>query len=297
MAQKLRDVILDISKLLENAGMINHRSEARSIVAKMLDRDVANIHPAMENEISDDDYNRIMALAQRRASGEPLQLITGCVGFYNCVLACEKGVFIPRVETELIVDSALKYLSDFPPDSIASVLDLGTGCGAIPIALAISEPRHHYYGVDLSEKAVCLSRSNAMQNNVADKINFIQGDYFEPIRNWDNHLFHLITANPPYIRTDEIPNLARDVKDWDPGLSLDGGADGLSHYRKIAAELHDFLTPDGVAIFEIAPEYVVSLKNILEIEGFEISRIVKDYDNFDRVIDVTFSNAEGNVNP
>ena len=291
MGHKLRDTILEISKLLENAGITNHRSETRSLVARILDKDVSTIHPAMEKEISGEEYSQLMALVKRRIDGEPLQLITGCVGFYNCVLTCEKGVFIPRIETELIVDSALRFLREFPPDSTARALDLGTGCGAIPIALAISEPHHHYFGVDLSEQAIRLAKSNAIQNSVGDKVEFLVGDYFDPFRNWDKHFFNVITANPPYIRTDEIPGLAKDVKEWDPKQSLDGGKDGLDHYRKIALSLREFLHPDGVAIFEIAPEYVQELKKIFSDAGYTISSILKDFDCNDRVIDVRLNKS------
>jgi len=286
MGRSIRDILIEPGDSLKSAGIINHSSEARAIVAKVLNREVNRVHPAMNMEISDEDMARIREFAARRIAGEPLQLITGCVGFYDCILQCEDGVFIPRIETELLVDMALKYLYDFPPDIPAVVLDLGCGCGAISIALALSEPHHHYHAVDSSQKAIELAKKNAELNNVADKINFMAGDYFEPLLGWDDVKFDVITANPPYIRTDDIKKLPKDVKDWDPRESLDGGEDGLEHYIKIGSELHKFLDTEGAAIFEIDPAYVEPLKIKFHEYGLEISSVYQDFDGNNRAIEV-----------
>lgn len=286
MSTLLRDILYEISEKLRENGISNCFSEARALVAIVIDRPVQTIHPAINIELTDEQLAYLAELVQRRLSGEPLQLITGMVGFHNCLLHSEKGVFIPRIETEILVDRALKYLDEIAVDQTARVLDLATGCGAIPIALALSSPRHQYYGVDISEKAVELARKNAKFNQTHDKTVFYQGDYYDPVRGWEGIRFDLIVSNPPYIKTDDIPNLDKEVKDWDPHNALDGSIDGLEHYRIILREMNSFLAPDGIALFEIDPSYVKPMTDIVNDFGFEVIDVIEDYDGNERIMEI-----------
>lgn len=290
MPELLNDILCRIGNLLRDSGIRNYFLEARVLVATILNRPVNQIHPAMSVEMTDEQSDKLDSLVARRCLGEPLQLITGLVGFYNCVLKCEKGVLIPRIETEILVDRALEILSDFPADISARILDLGTGTGAIPIAIATCESRHSYYGVDLSQQAVDLAHKNAELNMTTDRTWFYQGDYFEPVHNWKDIRFDLITSNPPYIKTDDLKNLDREVVDWDPKSALDGGPDGLDHYRIILKDLPNYLAIDGKALFEIDPSYVESLEKIVSDRGLAVSGIFKDYDGNDRVIEISIYN-------
>jgi release factor glutamine methyltransferase len=287
MPELLNDILYRTGNLLREAGIRNYFLEARVLVATVLNRPVNQIHPAMRVELTDEQTVKLDSLVARRVTGEPLQLITGLAGFYNCVLKCEKGVLIPRIETEILVDRALDILSDFPVDKSARILDLGTGTGAIPIAMATVESRHSYYGVDISQQAVDLAHKNAELNMTRDRTWFYQGDYFEPVHNWKNIRFDLITANPPYIKTDDLKNLDREVIDWDPKLALDGGPDGLDHYRIILKDIRNYLAKDGKALFEIDPSYVEPLTQIVSERGLIISGVFKDYDGNDRVIEIS----------
>jgi release factor glutamine methyltransferase len=288
MSKPFRDIILEIAEILKSGGIVNHFAEARALAATVLNRPVNRIHPAMDIELTDEQTACLFDLAKRRADGEPLQLISGCVGFFNSILHCEKNVFIPRIETETIVNRALYHLDEIPVDRSARILDLGTGTGAIIIALASEENRHQYYGIDKSEKAVNLARRNAETNQTQDRTFFYNGEYFDPVRGWDDVRFELVISNPPYIKTSDIEKLESQVREWDPLDALDGGLDGLDHYRRIATELPNFLATDGVALFEIAPEYIGALDNIFKVNGFSIGGVFKDFGGNDRVIEVVY---------
>jgi release factor glutamine methyltransferase len=286
MTKAFRDILFDVSTRLKTGGIQNYFAEARALAAKVLDRSPNRIHPAMNLDLDENQSHQLDKLVERRLSGEPLQLITGLVGFYNCLLICEKGVFIPRIETEILVDRALFYLQEFNIDQKARVLDLATGSGAILIALALDNPNHQYYGTDISRAAVELANRNAELNSTQHITNFYMGNYFDPVRNWEGITFDLITVNPPYVKTCDISALQREVKDWDPVEALDGSPDGLEHYRIISGELGRFLNKNGVAIFEIDPSYVSPLKEIFMESGLRIENVIKDFDGNDRVVEV-----------
>jgi release factor glutamine methyltransferase len=287
MPELLNDILFRTGNLLRDAGIRNQFLEARVLVSTVLNRQVNQVHPAMSVELTDEQSEKLDSLVARRCIGEPLQLITGLVGFYNCVLKCEKGVLIPRMETEILVDRALEILGEFPLDKSARILDLGTGTGAIPIAIATVESRHSYYGVDQSRQAVDLAHKNAGLNMTRDRTWFYQGNYFEPVHSWKDVRFDLITANPPYIKTGDLKNLDREVVEWDPKSALDGGPDGLDHYRVILKDIPNYLANDGKVLFEIDPSYVDPLKKIVSDRGLTISGVFKDYDGNDRVIEIT----------
>ena len=289
MKKKCNEIVTEISRKLESGGITNHLTEARALLARVINLPVNQIHPHLRIDFSDEQIRILFELTERRINGEPLQLICGYVGFHNIILNCEKDVFIPRMETETLVTRALNCIEKIPPDKTARILDLGTGTGAVIIALAAGFPEHQYFGIDLNEKAIELAESNAEMNNVAEKIEFLCGDYFEPVRGLANTRFELIVSNPAYIKSSDILELDRDVRDWDPHLALDGGKDGIDEYRKIARELVDFLHPDGTAIFEIDPEYVDNLTLLFNDHGFQIRDVYKDLDGNDRVIEVVFN--------
>ncbi|MFH1515109.1 MAG: peptide chain release factor N(5)-glutamine methyltransferase [bacterium] len=288
MKKEFKEIIVDVGERLRSEGIADYFAESRALAAKVLNRPVNQIHPDINIELSYEQFQQLSKLAERRIMGEPLQLICGYVGFHNIILNCEKGVFIPRMETETLVNRALNCIDEIPPDKTARILDLGTGTGAIVIALAVMSPRHQYFGVDLNEKSIQLARLNAEMNDVVDKVDFYKGDYFDPVRSWEDIRFELIVSNPAYIRSSDIPHLDSEVRDWDPRIALDGGEDGLDEYRKIAGELSDFLHPDGTAIFEIDPEYVEPLEILFKKSGFRINGVHKDLDGNERIIEVIF---------
>jgi release factor glutamine methyltransferase len=185
-----------------------------------------------------------LALAARRAAGEPVARLFGEKEFYGLSFRLTADTLIPRPDTETLVDAVLAGVDRNAP---LAVLDLGTGSGAILIALLKHLPRATGVGVDLAAGAIAAARDNAARHGVADRATFVTGGWDEgPTRPFD-----VVASNPPYIMRDEIPRLPVDVRDHDPHLALDGGDDGLDAYRAIIPALPKRLSPRGQAFLEI----------------------------------------------
>jgi release factor glutamine methyltransferase len=229
----------------------------------------------------------VAALLQRRMTGESVARIIGEREFYGLPFALNEATLEPRPETELLVDLALAHL---PPGG--QLLDLGTGTGCIPIAILANRPDARAIATDLSARALEAAAENAERNGVADRIRFLQGSWFEPLSPFDRlrmrsdapFRFHLITSNPPYITSAVVDTLEREVKDFDPRLALDGGADGLAPYRVIAAQAADWLDPDGAVLLEIGYDQGAAVSALFLEAGFENVAVHRDLNGHDRVV-------------
>jgi release factor glutamine methyltransferase len=186
---------------------------------------------------------------------------------------------VPRPETEQLVDLALAFLKNKPNPKI---LDLGTGTGAIPISILANNPAATAVAVDLSPEALVAARTNAALHSVGDRLETRAGSWFDPIAS--DEKFDIILSNPPYIETEIIAGLAADVRDHDPMLALDGGADGLVAYRTIASEAHNHLAEDGILLLEIGSGQGESVSQLLKDAGFTTPAVEKDLAGLDRVV-------------
>ncbi len=206
-----------------------------------------------------------------RCQGTPFQYVVGSVLFYEWEFLVGPGVLIPRPETELLVDAALKELRDAPGDS--RVLDLCTGSGAIILSLALKHPEFACTGVDLSPEALSWARKNqeALQ---AKNCTLLQGDLFQPLD--PTARFHLITANPPYVSPEEYAVLPPEVKDYEPRLALEAENHGLALEFKIAQEALDYLTPNGLLLMEMGETQGPALQQYLLDLGYDEVQILQD---------------------
>jgi release factor glutamine methyltransferase len=203
-------------------------------------------------------------LAERRAKGEPIARLVGEKEFYGLRFALSPDTLIPRPDTETLVDAAQSAVDERWDRSRAlSILDLGTGTGAILIALLTQMPNARGVGIDLSVGAVETARMNAGRHGVADRAVFMLGDWTRGI----NERFDLVVSNPPYVRSADIARLQVDVRDYDPHLALDGGADGLDAIYAIATDLGRVLSSDGVALIEIGAGQADTVKELFETYG------------------------------
>ncbi len=233
---------------LAEAGIEDAMLEARQIVQAATGLDAAAQAAAPERALDADAEAALEAMAGRRAGGEPLQHILGVAPFWTLELKSDARALVPRADTEAIVRAALEGLS---ADAHAHVLDLGTGTGAILLAVLSERPLASGLGVDVSETALALAAENAARTGLADRAAFRRGDWTEP--GWAEALdgpYDLVVSNPPYIRSAEIADLAREVR-RDPHAALDGGADGMDAYRAILPALPRLLRPGGTAVLEI----------------------------------------------
>lgn len=220
------------------------------------------------------EVNEIENIVERRLNGEPLQYILGNTEFYGYIINTDKRVLIPRMDTEILVEQALK---DIKKDS--KVLDLCTGSGCIAIAVS-KEANANVTAVDISEDALALAKENAELNKA--EIEFIQSDMFNGLM---DRKFDVIISNPPYIKASEIDGLDKEVKDFEPKLALDGGESGLDYYKIIANECKKYLTENGKLFMEVGVTQAEEVKALFENENVEI---IKDLNGIDRVVKVSF---------
>lgn len=265
---KRNQLVENVKKTLAEKG-ITEEAESEWIVSLTLN--VKRSELSSQDMVSASLVDKINKVVEKRLQGFPLWYCVGDVDFYGYTIKVDQRVLIPRPETELIVDHAKKIINE---NSL--VLDLCTGSGAIAISLQ-KETNATVFASDLSDKALELAKENAILNNA--KIQFIESDMFENI---PFVKFHLIISNPPYIKTDDIKGLDCEVKDFEPMLALDGGADGLDFYRIIANLSKNYLADNGVLLLEIGYNQANDVCELLK--DFSSVEVIKDYEGRDRII-------------
>lgn len=226
-------------------------------------------------------YALIQDVLKRRVNNEPLAKIFGETEFFGLKFSVNKNVLTPRQETEILVENVLKENLQNKKD--VEILDLCTGSGAIGITLANALKNAQVLAVDISEEALIVAENNAEKNKTKN-IKFRQSDLFSGIKK--HKKFDVIVSNPPYIATDEIAKLDKEVKNFDPILALDGGVDGLYFYKKIVLDAPSFLKPNGKLFLEIGYKQGAKVKKLLT-QDFENIKIVKDYAGLPRVVVAT----------
>ncbi len=239
------------------------------------DRMSLYLHP--EEEETQEKKEKLLELIERRNTGEPVQYITGKTYFYGLEFLCDKDTLIPRFDTEVLTQEAIKSV----PKN-ARVLDMCTGTGCIIIALKHERNDITAFGSDISEKAILTARKNAQLNEC--NVEFTVSDMFKNI----DGRFDVIISNPPYIERKVIDELDATVKEYEPFTALCGGEDGLDYYRIIAKEAHDHLLKDGSLLLEIGYDQGKSVPEILSAEGFVIIKVIKDLNGLDRVVSAVF---------
>jgi len=211
---------------------------------------------------------------KRRAKGEPLQYIMGRTEFFGLSFFVGPGVFIPRPETEVLVEAVVDKCRGERPFA-PTILDLCTGSGCIAICLAKYAKCGKIIATDISAKSLQIARKNAVLNNADEKIEFRQADLFQGLQ----EKFDIITCNPPYIKREDIKNLPREVS-YDPIIALDGGEDGLDFYRKITEQVHKFLKENGILIMELGDNQAEAVKNMFSGK----TEIINDLNGIERAL-------------
>lgn len=239
---------------------------------------------------------RLSAVLRRRMAGEPLAYILGKQEFMGLEFLVDNSVLVPRMETEILVETAMKYVarskvhqvtdSRIPPftGGLSTILDVGTGSGNIAVSLAALLRKVEIHALDISREALAIAAKNARLNKVADKIRFIHGDLFSNPYDLRPMTYDLIISNPPYIPSDEIAGLQPEVR-CEPREALDGGRDGLDFYRDIIRGAPVYLKENGFLLMEMGFGQRKAVEDIFSESGlFEVVEVVKDYSGIDRVI-------------
>ncbi len=277
MSETLVSLWTDVRRRLEAAGIDTPVFDARLLLEAGAGVSRLDIVTDPRRAISPEQVAAVDALTRRREAREPVAHIIGRRHFWTLDLEVSRDVLIPRPETELLVEEALKALD---PNQPADVLDLGTGSGAILLAVLHERQLARGVGVDVSEAALAIAVSNAKALNLADRSDFRQGSWAEAI----TESFDLVLSNPPYIATAEIAGLALEVARFEPHLALDGGADGLDAYRAIIDALPRLLKPGGVFAFEVGHTQAEAVSALAEAKGFTVEPARRDLAGIPRVV-------------
>lgn len=259
---------------LNNALVPDYESDTRLLFQYILEADRSFMFMHGDDEVDDKKLSDLFDAVALREKRIPLQHITGYQNFMGLEFKVTKDVLIPRFDTECLVEEAMLVCADGD-----KVLDVCTGSGCILISLMSYKNDISGYGIDISEKALNVAKENATAMGKAPT--FIVSDLFEACTERE---FDIIVSNPPYIRSDVIPTLMPEVKDYDPILALDGGDDGLIFYRRIVSESRDFLKKGGYLLVEIGNDQGDDVKALFEESGYLDVKVVKDLSGNDRVV-------------
>jgi release factor glutamine methyltransferase len=270
----VRDGIRWATEQLQREHIEAARFEAELLLAHTLATGRLEIHGSPERVLAPAESERLEELVQRRCAGEPLQYLIGYVDFYNCRLKVAPSVLIPRPETEELVERIIADYARAP----SQIVDLGTGSGAIAIALARVWPASSFVAVDLSPEALFVARENAVQNGVAERIRFACSDWFSGV----SGSFDLIVANPPYVSTDDLKHAQRELQ-HESRLALDGGERGLDAINQIIQESPCYLRSHGRLYLEIGSGQGACVRELFrESRAFEHVEILKDLSGQER---------------
>jgi len=257
------DLIRWADEFFRGKGLATPRLDAEVLLAETLGMDRVGLYTHFDQPLQTEELARFKKLIRRRLQHEPVAYIIGQREFWSLTFKVTPDVLIPRPETEILVAEALKVFSG-PEQTERNfrILEIGTGSGAISVALAKELPAALLVATDLSEKALSIAQENALRHGVHQRIHFLQGDLFHPLA--EGSAFELIITNPPYIAHDDFPSLPPEVRDFEPRVALDGGKDGLTFFRKVLPRVGEFLRPEGWFLAEIGAGQEQKIRQIAQ---------------------------------
>jgi release factor glutamine methyltransferase len=289
----VREAIRTGAEYLRKAGIDSARLDAEVLLRHVLVIEKAEFYLGLDLALDAAAEREFQKLLLRRAGREPVAYITGHKEFWSLDFVVTPAVLIPRPETELLVELALKLATRLPRMSALKILDVGTGSGAIAVALAKELLQGEIRAVDISAEAIEIARLNARRHGVEERMEFFSGDLFESVAE-EREGFDLIVANPPYIRSGDLAGLAPEIREWEPITALDGGADGLLYYRRIIAGAGDYLMAGGSILLELGDAMREAVARLFaDSGGFEPAQVYRDYAGKERVIAVAKIGATG----
>ena len=280
MAITYNDLYLDVRQRLRESGVEASTLEARELVCfgtgksrEELQRD-SRLYASPEREA------QVRRLVERRMAGEPVAYLIGEWEFYGLPLDISQDVLIPRADTEVLAEQAIAYIQTLGE---CRVLDLCAGSGCVGLAIASQAPQARVVLGEIDDSALKICRQNIRRNSLSARVMPIQMDAREkPARSLGE--FQCIVSNPPYIPTGDIAGLEASVRDYEPHMALDGGADGMDFYRSIAEQWKEALTPGGRIYFEVGIGQAGAVLRLMRSQGFGDLQIIKDHHKIPRVV-------------
>ncbi len=280
------DALKQAERRLKAAGVPEYENDARMMLEAASGKDLARVMLELEEIISPEEETLFEKMVERRSKREPLQYILPAWEFMGLEMYCSPACLIPRQDTELLAMTAIseadRMSGGSAPDGVR-VLDMCTGSGCVIISVKKLAKSVCAQGADISAEALEVARRNAEHNGVS--VGFILSDMFKSI---DCTQYDIITANPPYIETGVIPGLNPEITEYEPMIALDGGEDGLKHYRSIVSEAKHHLRKGGRLLMEIGDTQGEAVSGLLVSAGYEEVEVKKDLAGLDRVVGATW---------
>ena len=264
-------------------GVPNARRNAEWMLCYSLGWNMLDVYVRSTATLEGVCAHRYWEFVERRASREPLQYILQGTEFMSLPFEVRRGVFVPRPETELLVETTERHLRERPLHQPLRMLDLCAGSGIVGVSLARRVPNLEVVAVDIAPDATALTAANAARNGVDNRVAVIETDAFAFLEHADER-FAAIVCNPPYIATRELAALPREVREHEPMRALDGGKDGLDFYRRVAPLLARRLHTNGFVVFEIGETQGRAVSALLRDAGLGAVEVAKDYAGCDRVV-------------
>ncbi len=274
MGLRVREIIGIAANRFQEEGCLDPKLDAELLMMHLLHVERSWFFTHALDPLSDETCEDYFRLVDERASGVPVQYIIGTQEFMGLRFYVNESVLIPRQDTELLVETALELLKEMKKPALGSleVLDLCTGSGAIAVSIGYYAPKVKVTATDISKDALAMAKKNAdaYRQNIA----FLEGDLWEPLgpnekKQKGKKQFDLICSNPPYIPSDVIPGLMREVKDHEPVLALDGGPEGMDLYRRIFEKASWFLKPQGMMLLEIGHDQGEAIIALAQSSDFD----------------------------
>lgn len=252
----------------------NPRLSAEMLLAHILGTQRIKLYMELDRPAGDLERAAFRDLVERAVAHEPIQYLVGHVPFFTLDLKLTPDVLIPRPETEHLVEHIIHRVRSVPGFHQPTIADIGTGSGAIAIALAANLPKAAIIATDLSEKALVVAQANAERHGLADRIEFIQGDLYQPL---GNRRFHFLVSNPPYISDSEWRQVPPNVKNHEPTHALRAGVDGLKFLRPLVHQAPGYLNAPGQIVFEISStQELAALELVAETEALTNPHVMPD---------------------
>lgn len=268
-------------KKLEEREYQNPSLDVQLMLSYLLDCDRIYLHIHRDNKVEPDICQKYYDMIRKRNEGYPLQYMTHSQEFMGLNLYIEEGVLVPRPDTEILVETALRHIQN-KLSGKADILDLGTGSGAIALSLAAMLPESQVTAIDASDAAIKTAGINKKRHKI-NNAEIIKGDIFGNL-NTSNQRFDVVVSNPPYIERDTIHKLQTEVAVYEPREALDGGDDGLDYYRQIIKIFPSVSRGKACLIVEIGSHQAGSVKHIFETGGLTAIEVYKDLGGRDRVV-------------
>ena len=283
----VKEALEESGRFLRERKIENPRLNAEIMLGYVLGKSYSHLCLEPHRLLSFSQLTKLRKLLIKRSRHQPLSYLVGRENFMNLSFLVNSKVYIPRPETEILVEEVLKFLrplSETAAPRQAAIIDLGTGCGNIAISLATELPEAIVYAVDISGEALKVAASNAELYHLKDRIIFLKGDLFHPVKGMNlTGRVDAIVSNPPYVTRDEMESLQPEVRN-EPEIALDGGEKGLEFYQRIVPLTSRFLRRGGLLALEIGYGQIEKIKDMIACqEDMQPPLIIKDYQGIERI--------------